>query len=103
MTSVVVTLSDGHFATLTDFVFNVDSDNYLHSTLLRVVNSGQLDQVPGQFQRWVIADGKTLPALRARRNREIGLFFAGLPKARVAPPEGKRLSPIDIRKGEHVN
>lgn len=103
MTSVVVTLSDGQYAALTDFVFNVGSNNFLHSTLLQVVNSGQLDQVPGQFRRWIIADGKALPALAARRNREINLFFSGLPKARVAPPEGERLAPIDIRKGEPAN
>lgn len=100
MTGVKVKLTNGQFAALTDFVFNVGSGNFRNSSLLRVVNAGELDSVPAQFRRWVVADGKTLPALAQRREREINLFFDGLPRSRDIAPLGEKLEPIDIRKGE---
>ena len=98
MTDVQVPLSDGQFAALTDFVFNVGGANFRNSILLKFINSKDMDQVPGQFRRWVVADGKPLAALQARREREIDLFFEGLPKPKAVPQPGVELSPIDIRK-----
>jgi GH24 family phage-related lysozyme (muramidase) len=100
MTDVHVPLSDGQFAALADFVFNVGSVRFRDSTLLRVINSKQLDQVPGEFRRWVKAGNKVLAALERRREREVALFFEGLPKPKSLPQPGKELSPIDIQKGE---
>jgi len=100
MTSVKVNLTDGQFAALTDFVFNVGSANFRSSTLLQALNANQQDRVPAQLRRWVLAHGKPLPALETRREREIELFSPGLPKTREIPPPGENLSPIDIEKGE---
>jgi hypothetical protein len=49
-----------------------------------------------------VAGGKELAGLKARREREIDLFFDGLPKPKAPPLTrgGEDLSPIDIRKGE---
>jgi len=95
-------LTDGQYAALCDFTFNVGGGNLKSSTLLQVINAGQFHHVPSQFRRWTMAGGKELAALKARREREIDLFFDGLPKPKAAPPTrgGEDLSPIDIRKGE---
>lgn len=100
MTNVKVKLTDGQFAALADFVFNVGSGNFRKSTLLKVVNSEEMDRVPGQLRRWVMAGGKTLAVLEKRREREADLFFDGLPRSRALPQPGEELGPIDIRKGE---
>jgi GH24 family phage-related lysozyme (muramidase) len=97
VTAVTATLSDGQFAALADFAFNVGSANFRGSTLLRVVNAGQTDGVPVQLRRWVNAKGKVWPGLQTRREAEIDLYFEGLPR----PPASKEItSPIDIFTGE---
>lgn len=100
MTDVRAALSDSQFAALTDFVFNVGGTKFHNSTLLTILNSKQFDKVPSQLRRWVNAGGKPLTSLRTRREREIDLFFEGLPKPRAVPEPGEKLSPIDIEKGE---
>lgn len=96
------TLSDNQYAALCDFVFNVGVANYRGSTLRGVVNAGEYDRVPTQLRRWIFAGGKELDGLKERREREIDLFFGGLPQARRAPTEGEEVSPVDIRTGEGV-
>jgi GH24 family phage-related lysozyme (muramidase) len=98
LTAVTATISDGQFAALTDFVFNVGSANFRTSTLLRVVNAGQTESVPVQLRRWVNAKGKVWPGLQTRREGEIDLYFEGLPRPRPAPSQ--LTSPIDILAGE---
>ena len=97
---VTAKLSDGEYAALCDFVYNVGGTNFRRSTLRKVVNHNQLEQVPGQFRRWVLAGGRRSSALRTRRNNEIALFFDSLHLPRALPPAGEDLSVIDIRTGE---
>lgn len=97
-TAVTAKLSDGQFAALADFVFNVGSANFRNSTLLRVVNDGQTASVPVQLRRWVYAKGKVWPGLQTRREGEIDLYFEGIPRP-PAPPS-QLTSPIDILTGE---
>lgn len=99
MTMVSVALTDGQYAALCDFVYNVGPSNLQKSELLRAVNAKQFDRVPSQLLRWVNAGGRTIEGLKTRRTREIELFFDGLPIPREAPPAGEDLSPIDIRTG----
>jgi GH24 family phage-related lysozyme (muramidase) len=98
--SVAHSISDGQFAALSDFVFNVGSANFRASTLLQVVNARQYEKVPSQLRRWVYSGGKPWPGLQTRREREIALFFDGQLQPRAAPPATEDLSPIDIRAGE---
>ena len=100
MTLVRQDLSDGQYAALCDFVYNVGPSNFRSSTLLRVVNAGQFDQAPFQFRRWTRAGGREIKGLKNRRESEIRLFFDGLPTPRDVPPAGVDLSPVDIRNGE---
>jgi GH24 family phage-related lysozyme (muramidase) len=97
--AVTAKLSDGQFAALTDFVFNVGSANFKTSTLLRVVNAGQTDSVPVQLRRWVNAKGKVWPGLQTRREGEIDLYFEGLPRPQ-GPGPSQLTTPIDILIGE---
>jgi lysozyme len=100
MTLVDVQLTDGQYAALCDFVFNVGSGNFKGSSLRKAVNARRHDDVPFQLRRWVKAGGKEWPGLKTRREKEIELFFVGMPIPRAAPPEGEDLSPIDIQVGE---
>jgi lysozyme len=93
-------LTDGQFAALVDFTFNVGTGKLKTSSLLKAVNAKQFDRVPAQFRRWMIAGGKEVNGLKVRREREIELFFDGLPEPRAVPPEDENLSPIDIFQGE---
>jgi GH24 family phage-related lysozyme (muramidase) len=100
MILVDVNLTDGQYAALCDFVFNVGAGNFKNSTLRRRINARDFDRVPFEFRRWVYAGGRKLSGLAKRRENEIKLFFEekGVPRA-IAPPDVD-LSPIDIRTGE---
>ncbi len=97
--AVQVPLTDLQYAALTDFVFNVGAGNFASSSLLRVINAKQFEQVPYQFSRWKMANGKILPGLVERRKGEIALFFDGqaVPKVLLSSGPGDA---IDIRAGE---
>jgi GH24 family phage-related lysozyme (muramidase) len=98
--TVGVELTDGQHAALCDFVYNVGARNFRTSTLLRVVNARQHEAVPPQLRRWVKAGGVELQGLKARREREIDLYFIGLPRPRGVPREAPDLTPVDVRVGE---
>jgi lysozyme len=99
MALVKTPLTDGQFAALCDFAYNVGAGNLQRSTLLKVVNANEMHRVPAQLRRWTRAGGKELRGLKVRRERELALFFEGasIPKA-VAP--GEVQTPLDIRAGE---
>jgi GH24 family phage-related lysozyme (muramidase) len=93
-------MTDGQYGALCDFVYNVGATNFSKSTLLRKINQNQTENIPIQFRRWILANGKKLTALEARRENEIELFFEGSLIPKAVPPEGENVSPIDIRQGE---
>jgi lysozyme len=72
--AVQVPLSQNQFDALVSFAFNVGTSAFDKSTLLKVLNQGQYDQVPGQMRRWVKAGGKTVDGLVNRREKEIALW-----------------------------
>jgi GH24 family phage-related lysozyme (muramidase) len=74
---VTVPLAQHQFDALVSFVFNVGAGAFAESTLLRELNSGRHDAVPRELDRWVKADGKTLPGLVRRRKAEGVLFAQG--------------------------
>src|SRR5215472_3610940 len=65
--AVTVPLSETQCDALTDFVFNLGSTAFEESTLLRLLNAGRYDAVPGQLRRWVHAGGRVLQGLVERR------------------------------------
>jgi hypothetical protein len=70
------------------FTYNVGTANFLNSTLLRVLNEGKYDAVPGELRKWTKArqDGELieLPGLVKRRAAEAELFARPAPDAGVA-------------------
>lgn len=71
---VKVTLSQNQFDALVSFAFNVGTEAFKNSTLLRLLNQGQHDQVTAQLRRWVKVSGKTVQGLVNRREKEINLW-----------------------------
>ncbi|MCP3395301.1 lysozyme [Bradyrhizobium sp. CCGB12] len=102
MSAVTVPLTDGQFAALCDFTFNVGVANFRKSALLKAVNENRFDDVYTQLMRWTWAGGKQIPGLRNRREREYALFFDGIPQLKAAPPAGEDVRPVDIRTGEPI-
>jgi GH24 family phage-related lysozyme (muramidase) len=100
MTNVTTSLTDGQYAALCDFVYNVGTANFQKSELLRAVNMEEFHRVPTQLRRWIMAGGRVIEGLKNRRSREIALFFEGMPTPRTAPSAGEDVSLLDIRKGE---
>lgn len=77
--SIKVTLNQHQFDALVSFVFNVGTGAFGSSTLLRKLNEGRYDAVPGQLDRWVKAGGRRLEGLARRRKAEAALFLEGEP------------------------
>ena len=74
---VKVRVSDGRFCSLVSFAFNVGVGAFERSTLLRLLNQGNLDAIPEQLMRWTKANGKELSGLRRRRQAESALWMEG--------------------------
>ena len=75
--SVKVRLSQTQVDALISFAFNVGNGAFRDSTLLKLLNQGDYDSVPGQLNRWTKAAGRTLPGLVRRRIAEGQLFRDG--------------------------
>ncbi len=75
---ITVELSQTQYDALVCFCFNVGSGNFNGSTLLRVLNDGNYEQVPSELQRWIYAGGEVSEGLRRRRAQEAHLFSDGI-------------------------
>jgi lysozyme len=71
---VTVALSQNQFDALVSWVYNLGPANLKASTLLKVLNSGEYEDVPAQIKRWNKAGGKVLEGLIRRREAEACLF-----------------------------
>jgi lysozyme len=71
---VVPTLEQHQFDALVDFVFNAGTEAFENSTLLRLVNAGNMQAADLEFGKWVHAGGKVLSGLVRRRAAEAALF-----------------------------
>lgn len=80
--AVKVPLTDNQRGALISFVFNVGpggkgKPGFLTSTLLKKLNAGQYDAVPGELAKWKYNDGKVMEGLINRRAAEAGLWAKG--------------------------
>lgn len=73
---VKVELNQSQFDALVSFVFNVGVGAFERSTLLRLLNAGEYDDVPAQLARWNKVKGKVTRGLVRRREDEAKLFMA---------------------------
>ena len=73
-TSVTAPLSQDQFDALVSWTYNLGGGNLKSSTMLKVLNAGNYDDVPAQIKRWNKAGGKVLDGLVRRREAEAKLF-----------------------------
>ena len=73
--SVQRNLTSNQFSALVCFAYNVGMEAFKDSTLLRCVNSGDIEGAAEQFGKWIYGDGKILPGLVTRRAAERALFL----------------------------
>ncbi|MBE9605396.1 lysozyme [Acetobacteraceae bacterium H6797] len=83
---VGVPLTPGQYGALCSFVYNLGAGRLKASTLLRRLNEGAMDEAADEFPKWVMAGGRVLPGLQARRQAERALFLT-VEAPRVAAAE----------------
>ena len=74
-TLVHVPLNQNQVDSLTSLVYNIGVRQFSQSTLLALINKGQLQQAADQFELWIHAGGQVLPGLVRRRAAERQLFL----------------------------
>ncbi|EPD6708364.1 lysozyme, partial [Cronobacter sakazakii] len=73
---VKVPLNEYQRASLYSFVFNVGSDAFAKSTLLRKLNKGDQEGACEEMRRWVYAGGMKWKGLQNRREMERSMCLA---------------------------
>ncbi len=69
-------ISQGQFDAMTSFAYNVGVSKFKQSTMLKKFNSGNLDEVPNEWMKWVKSEGRRNPGLVSRRREELEQFFS---------------------------
>ena len=77
-TKVTTDITQEEFDALVDFVFNVGAGNFNASTLLKKVNSGDIQGAANEFLKWDMAAGKHMAGLLKRRHAEAEEFLSGM-------------------------
>lgn len=72
--SVAVPLNQNQFDALVSFAFNVGNGAFRGSTLLKLLNQRQYDQVPAELRRWNRDNGHVVQGLSNRREKEVALW-----------------------------
>ena len=62
------------FDALVDFTFNCGAGNFQHSTLLELVNKGDMADAANEFEKWDHCGGKVVAGLLRRRLAEKAEF-----------------------------
>jgi len=71
---VTRSLTPNQFAALVSFAYNLGLGSLQSSTLLRLVNEGDLSGAAPHFMSWTYAGGQQLEGLVRRRQAEMDLF-----------------------------
>ena len=74
---VTVELEQHQWDALISWCFNLGCGNLRSSTMLQVINRGEIDQVTSELIRWDKSNGKALAGLTRRRKSEATLFDKG--------------------------
>ena len=63
---------------MVSLAFNIGEKAFSKSTLVSKINSLRtIEEVEEQFRRWIYSNGRILPVLQKRREREIILYKEG--------------------------
>jgi len=84
--AVKVPLTQNQFDSLVSFTFNLGTGALRSSTLLKLLNAGDVKGAADEFLKWVKGGGKVLPGLVSRRTRERDLFLKDVGPTTVTPP-----------------
>jgi lysozyme len=71
---VRVPLKQNQFDALVCFVYNIGSSAFRRSSMLMLLNSAMYDEAANQFMRWRYDNGKEIPGLIVRREKERTMF-----------------------------
>lgn len=102
---VNVDLTQSQYDALVSFTYNVGASAFKNSTMLKLINKGQLDKVPNEFSKWIYAGKKKVNGLISRRAKEAALFVDDAWEADDQPAsaiDARRAVPKIISK-ENVN
>lgn len=69
-------LNDNQFSALVSLGYNIGTNVLAHSTLIRLINSGEIIAAALEFPKWDKAGRKEVPGLLRRRMAEKTLFLA---------------------------
>jgi GH24 family phage-related lysozyme (muramidase) len=72
--AVTVELTGNQYAAIISFVYNVGQTAFKLSTMLRLLNAGDISGASAQFPRWNLAGGRVSNGLVTRRATERRLF-----------------------------
>jgi lysozyme len=75
---VTISITQGEHDGLTDLVFNIGAHAFATSTLLKKLNSGNIQGAIDEFDKWDHASGKVVAGLLRRRQAETALFESKL-------------------------
>src|SRR5271166_29191 len=78
---VTVPLTQDEFDALVDFVFNLGTQAFATSTLLRKLNAHDFNGAIAEFVKWDHAGGQVVAGLLRRRMAEAQLFQQGMQNA----------------------
>lgn len=81
LAAVTIPLDADEEGALADFVYNLGAGNFDHSTLLRMLNDGDIQGAAQQFELWDHAGGKVMAGLLRRRTAERAMFEKGVAAA----------------------
>ena len=71
---VKIPLTQAEFEALVDFTFNCGCGNFDHSTLLKLVNAGDMAAAAEEFQKWDKCSGQVVAGMLRRRLAEAAEF-----------------------------
>jgi len=72
--SIKVEVTQQQFDALASFAYNVGIGAFQTSTLLTMLNNGNVTGAANQFQRWIYSEQKIDPVLQKRRAAEAAMF-----------------------------
>lgn len=73
---VAIPINDNEKAALVSFAYNLGLASLKNSTLLRMLNEGNISGASAQFLNWDHANGIVVPGLQHRRTAERAIFDA---------------------------
>lgn len=72
---VKVPLNENQHGAIVSFVYNINENLFAKSSVLKFINQGKLDSVPGRMALYRLNDGKVMAGLVRRRTAEGALWM----------------------------